>query len=92
MSDLDPDTPSVIGANAVRRYFAVGELSPRTVLVHNPVLDFRSPEGRRPSTQINRRLLDIGNVAEVRSLAQPLGKPRCRPPKQDSSIASPARS
>jgi RND superfamily putative drug exporter len=74
LSDLDPDTPSKVGANAVKRYFAVGELSPALLLVHNPVLDFRSPEGRQAVEQINRRLLDIGNVAEVRSLAQPLGK------------------
>ena len=48
LTDLDPDTPSVIGANVVRRYFAVGELSP----AHRPdrpsrSLDFRSPEGRQ---------------------------------------------
>ncbi len=33
LSDLDPDRPSVIGANVVRRYFAVGELSPAVALV-----------------------------------------------------------
>ncbi len=47
LSDLDPDRPSKIGAAAVKRYFAVGELSPALVLIHNPALDFRSPEGRQ---------------------------------------------
>ena len=32
LSDLDPDRPSVIGANVVTRYFAVGELSPAIAL------------------------------------------------------------
>jgi len=74
LSDLDPDRPSKIGATVVKRYFAVGELSPALALVHNPVLDFRSPEGRRAVEQVNRRLLNVENVAEVRSLAQPLGR------------------
>jgi putative drug exporter of the RND superfamily len=80
LSDLDSDRPSKIGAAAVQRYFAVGELSPALVLVHNPVLDFRSPAGRQAVQEINRRLLNIDNVAEVRSLAQPLGRaPGARP-------------
>ncbi len=51
LSDLDPDRPSVIGANAVRRYFAVGELSPAVALVDNPRLDFRSPRDAGRSTR-----------------------------------------
>jgi putative drug exporter of the RND superfamily len=73
LSDLDPDRPSVIGANAVRRYFAVGELSPAVALVDNPRLNFRSPEGRRAIDEINRRLQAIDNIAEIRSLTKPLG-------------------
>ena len=63
----------MIGANAVRRYFAVGELSPAVALVHNPRLNFRSPEGRRAIDEINRRLQAVENIAEVRSLTKPLG-------------------
>ena len=73
LSDLDPDRPSAIGANVVRRYFAVGELSPALALVDNPRLDFRSPKGRETIDEINRRLQAIDNVAEVRSLTKPLG-------------------
>jgi putative drug exporter of the RND superfamily len=75
LSDLDRDTPSVVGTNIVRRYFAVGELSPAAALVHHPSIDFRSPAGRETIAELSRRLLAIGNIAEVRSLTQPLGKP-----------------
>jgi RND superfamily putative drug exporter len=74
LSDLDPDRPSVVGANVVKRYFAVGELSPATVLVANPRLDFRSADGRQAIDEITRRLGKIDNIAEIRSLTQPLGQ------------------
>ena len=75
LADLDPDRPSVVGASVIRRYFAVGELSPTMALVESPHLDFRSPEGRAAVSEVTRRLLAIPVVAEVRSLSQPLGKP-----------------
>ncbi len=75
LADLDPDRPSVIGAGVIRRYFAVGELSPTAALVDNPGMDFRSPSGRTAIAETSRRLGAIDNVAEVRSLTQPVGKP-----------------
>jgi RND superfamily putative drug exporter len=75
LADLDPDRPSVVGASVIRRYFAVGELSPTLALVDNPRLDFRSQAGRDAIQDVCRRLLAIPMVAEVRSLTQPLGKP-----------------
>lgn len=75
LADLNPDRPSVVGASVIRRYFAVGELSPTTALVENARLDFRSQEGRDAIQEVCRRLLAIPIVAEVRSLTQPLGKP-----------------
>ncbi|HMB03392.1 MAG TPA: hypothetical protein VKP69_06580 [Isosphaeraceae bacterium] len=75
LADLDPDRPSVIGASVIRRYFAVGELSPTVALVENSRIDFRSPAGRAAVGEVSRRLLAIPGVAEVRSLSQPLGKP-----------------
>ncbi len=75
LADLDPDRPSVIGASVIRRYFAVGELSPTVALVENPHIDFRSPAGRTAVQEVSRRLCAIPVVAEVRSLSQPLGKP-----------------
>ena len=78
LADLDPDRPSVIGAGVIRRYFAVGELSPTVALVDNPRIDFRSPAGREAVQEMSRRLMSIPVVAEVRSLSQPLGKPPVR--------------
>ena len=75
LADLDPDRPSVIGADAVRRHFALGELSPTTVLIDNPQRDFRTDRGRAAIEATSQRLLAIENVAEVRSLTRPVGKP-----------------
>jgi putative drug exporter of the RND superfamily len=75
LADLNPDRPSVIGASVIRRYFAVGELSPTVALVDNPRIDFQSPAGRGAVQEMSRRLMSIPVVAEVRSLSQPLGKP-----------------
>lgn len=75
LADLNRDRPSVIGANVIRRYFAVGELSPSIAIVENPKVDFRSSEGREKIAEISRRLAAIPGVDEVRSLTQPLGDP-----------------
>src|SRR5262249_28319681 len=57
LADLDPDRPSVIGADAVRRHFAPGELSPTTVLIDNPQVDFRTDRGRAAIEATSQRLL-----------------------------------
>jgi len=75
LADLDPDRPSVVGASVIRRYFAVGELSPTVALVENPKVDFRNPEGRQMVAEVTQRLMAVPGVAEVRSLTQPLGTP-----------------
>ena len=75
LADLDRDRPSVVGAEVIRRHFAVGELSPAAALVDNPAVDFRSPGGRAAIAEISRRLEAVDHVAEVRSLTQPVGKP-----------------
>ena len=75
LADLDPDRPSVIGSQVIRRYFAVGELSPAAVLVEDPAIDFRSDRGRAAIAAVSRQLQGLEHVAEVRSLTQPVGKP-----------------
>jgi putative drug exporter of the RND superfamily len=75
LADLNPDQASVIGAQIVQRYFAVGELSPSVVLVEHPKLSFRSDEGRDRINKVCRRIVAVPNVAEVRSVSQPLGTP-----------------
>jgi RND superfamily putative drug exporter len=75
LADLDPDRMSVVGANMVRHYFAVGELSPTLILLDNPRIDFKSDAGREALTKASERLAQLDNVAQVRSLARPVGKP-----------------
>ncbi len=79
LDDLSADQPSVQGSRIVRRYFAVGELSPTLILLENPGLSFRSDEGRRAIAALSRKLEAIAAVAEVRSVSQPLGKPVAPP-------------
>jgi RND superfamily putative drug exporter len=74
LADLSPDQPSVLGAQIIQRYFAVGELSPSSVLVEHPKLSFRSDEGRNRVERLSQRLAAIDNVAEIRSVSRPLGK------------------
>ena len=75
LADLNPDQESVLGAQIVQRYFAVGELSPSSVLIEHPKLSFRSDTGRDRVAKLCERLAAIPNVAEVRSVARPLGVP-----------------
>ena len=75
LADLDPAWQSVIGADVVRSYFPLGELSPIVVLIENPTLDFRSQQGRTAIEEISRRLTAIGGVVETRSSTRPMGKP-----------------
>ncbi len=82
LADLDRARPSVIGASVIRRYFAVGELSPTVALVEHAGVDFRSDEGRAKAAEVTGRLLSVPGVAEVRSLSQPLGVP----PKPESEM------
>lgn len=75
LANMDPDRRSVIGSNVIKNYFAVGELSPTSVFLDNPQLAFQSPEGLEVIREVSRKLGALENVAEVRSLSQPLGKP-----------------
>jgi RND superfamily putative drug exporter len=75
LADLKPDRPSVVGAKIIESYFAVGELSPTGVLIEHPGLNFRDPKGRDAMDELTRRIAVVHNVAEVRSVSQPLGKP-----------------
>jgi RND superfamily putative drug exporter len=75
LADLHPDQASVQGARVIQKYFAVGELGPSWVLVHHPQVDFRSPEGVKAVEELSRRLALLDNVAEVRSVSRPLGRP-----------------
>jgi RND superfamily putative drug exporter len=75
LTDLSPDQPSIIGSKVVRRYFAAGELGPSTVMIEHPTIDFRSDAGRAAIEKLSQKLASLKNVAEVRSVSRPLGRP-----------------
>jgi RND superfamily putative drug exporter len=75
LADLDPDRPSVVGANVVRPYFALGEMSPTVALIASPTLNFLSTQGRAAIEEVSRRLAAMSSVAEVRSMTRPVGTP-----------------
>jgi RND superfamily putative drug exporter len=75
LADLNPDQPSVVGARIVERYFAVGELGPTTILINHPTLSFRSEQGRAAVEALCQNLAKLPEIAEVRSVSRPLGKP-----------------
>ena len=74
LSDLSPEQPSIKGANMVQRYFPAGELAPASILVLHPNMSFRSDEGRAAIDKVSREIASQPNIAEVRSISQPLGK------------------
>jgi len=75
LADLNADQTSVIGAKTIQKYFPVGEIATSSVLIGHPVLSFNAQDGRDAMDRVSRRLAAIPNVAEVRSVSQPLGKP-----------------
>jgi RND superfamily putative drug exporter len=74
-ADLRPTEPSIVGTRVVQKYFAAGELGPSTILVAHPELDFRSEAGVRAIEAFARELALVPNVAEVRAVSRPLGRP-----------------
>ncbi len=72
--DLGPYSPSVQGLEMIQRRFPPGETGPITILLVAPN-EFQSLHGRETIESLSRGLGYIENVAEVRSLTQPLGKP-----------------
>jgi putative drug exporter of the RND superfamily len=64
---------SVRGLAAVQRHFTAGEVGPITVLLESSS-DWNGPEGRRVVDRLTRGFGLLENVAEVRSLTQPLGR------------------
>ncbi|MBL8792486.1 MAG: MMPL family transporter [Planctomycetia bacterium] len=72
--ELSPNSASVRGMEAIQRHFTAGETGPITILL-SAAADWNSPEGRQLIGQLSQELAKLDNVAEVRSLTQPLGKP-----------------
>ncbi len=72
--ELHPSADSVRGLAAIQRHFPAGEIGPLTVLLEADT-DWGSPQGREVVAHLCRGFGRLDNVAEVRSLTQPLGVP-----------------
>jgi RND superfamily putative drug exporter len=72
--ELAPTSGSVEGLAVIQKHFTAGEVGPVTVLLQSPN-DWDGPQGRAVLHHLCRGLLYLDNVAEVRSLTQPLGEP-----------------
>ena len=75
LGDLADDRPSVVGARAVQRYYADGELGPSVALIEHPGLNLKTDAGILAIERLCADLAALPNVAEVRSASRPLGKP-----------------
>jgi len=72
--ELSPGTESLQGLAAIQRHFTAGEIGPVTVLLASDT-DWSSREGVLQIDHLSRGFANLPNVAEVRSLTQPLGRP-----------------
>lgn len=85
LSDLSPDSPSVIGTQAVQDHFPAGATGTITLLIENPQVDFTEREnaaqpGQPGGLELIRELTanlqvrkDELQLADVRSVSHPLG-------------------
>jgi RND superfamily putative drug exporter len=72
--ELSPSSDSIHGLAAIRRHFTPGETGPISVLLASHT-DWNGREGREFLSHFSQGLARLDNVAEVRSLTQPLGVP-----------------
>jgi RND superfamily putative drug exporter len=75
-SGLPSSAPSVAGTRVLQNHFPGGTMSPITVLLVNPNVDFKTQEGRALVEQLTDRLKeekDSLGLVDVRSLTAPLG-------------------
>jgi RND superfamily putative drug exporter len=84
--ELAPHSDSVLGMDSIQRHFTAGEVGPITVLLVAPT-DWSTPEGRDVIAHLSRGFGRLDNVAEVRSLTQPLGTPWSAEPARPQSAS-----
>jgi RND superfamily putative drug exporter len=72
--DLSPNAESLRGLNVIQKRFPAGETGPITVLL-TAKTDWDAPAGRATIDSLCQGFTFLGNVAEIRSLTQPLGRP-----------------
>lgn len=72
--ELSPDTSSLKGLAALQRHFTAGEVGPISVLLVAEE-EWTSARGKLEIEQFSTTFANLPNVAEVRSLTQPMGCP-----------------
>ena len=85
-AELPREAQSRQGLAAIRRHFTAGEIGPLTILLEGE-RDWSAPEGRAAVARLSRELAALPNVAEVRSLTQPLGVPPAEPAERPAWLA-----
>jgi RND superfamily putative drug exporter len=70
--ELPPTSEGLQGLAAIQRHFTAGEIGPVTVLMASEH-PWDSEEGRAQIDHFSRGLVSLPNIAEVRSMTQPLG-------------------
>src|SRR5262249_52189125 len=73
IGDLSPGSGSVRGLDVIQAHLPAGETGRLTVLLASH-REWTSPAGRDAIAQLSQGFANLPNVAEVRSLTQPLGK------------------
>ncbi len=87
--ELATVSSSVQGLDAIQRHFTAGEVGPLTVLLESAT-DWNSKEGQEVLGHLSQGFGRLDNVAEVRSLTQPLGKPLNEPPQAEAASGNKA--
>jgi RND superfamily putative drug exporter len=83
--ELNPCSDSVRGLEAIQRHFTAGEVGPITVLLVSTG-DWNGSQGREVLAHLSRGFGLLDNVAEVRSLTQPLGTPWTSPAARSDPV------
>lgn len=71
-AELNPNSSSILGLQAIQRHFPAGETGPLTVLIESPK-SWRRPEGQEAISRLTQVFGSLPHISEVRSLTQPLG-------------------
>jgi RND superfamily putative drug exporter len=86
---LPGDAPSIAGNKDLRQYFPEGVPGPIIVLLRNPHVDFQGDRGEALIETLTRRLTEkrkeLG-LADIRSLARPLGVTEAAQDAQDEML------
>jgi RND superfamily putative drug exporter len=72
--ELGRNSASVQGIEAIQRHYTAGETGPITVLLSS-TMDWNTKQGQRVIQHLSQGFCRLDNVAEVRSVTQPLGTP-----------------